>query len=71
MKNIEWEGQVKISDYIYELEQLNALIGFIQTAFAESSSVVSSKDVADALYHIYMSQSRILERMEKVMEGEK
>lgn len=71
MKNIEWEGQVKISDDIYELMQLNALIGFMQTAFAEGFSAVSSEDAADALYHIYTSQSRILKRMEKVMEGEK
>ena len=71
MKNIEWEGQSIISDDIYELMQLNALIGFMQTAFTEGSSAVSSEDAADALYHIYTSQSRILKRMEKVMEGEK
>lgn len=70
MKNLGHVELSKITDDIYELTQLNALIGFMQTAFAEGSSAVSDGDAADALYHIYINQMRILGRMKKAMESE-
>lgn len=70
MKNLGHEELSKITDDIYELTQLNALIGFMQTTFAEGSSAVSEGDAADALYHIYINQMRILERMKKAIESE-
>ena len=52
MRKIEsGEDLNKLDCVVYELDQLNALIGFMQVAFAEGSSAV---DEAEALSLIHI-----------------
>ena len=57
-------------DTLGKLEETNALLGFMQTAFAEGEVLQSNKETADALYHIYKIQSKTLEEMKKMIKGE-
>ncbi len=59
----------QLEDDICELKQLNALVGFMQTAFAEGSDAVTTDDTAGALYHVYISQFEILRRMQGRIDG--
>ena len=54
-------------DAIYELRRLTALLGMCQTAFAEGSSVINHEDASDALYHLYVSQCKVLKEIEAVL----
>lgn len=68
MKNLDHNDMAKLSDGIEELKQLNALLGFMQTAYAEGASAISEGEAADALYHIYTNQCSILRRMQGTLE---
>lgn len=68
MKNLEGNDMVMLSDSIEELKQLNALLGFMQTAFAEGANAISDGETADALYHVYITQYQILNRMKQAIE---
>ena len=46
----------KLDCVVYELDQLNALIGFMQVAFAEGASATDEEEAAAALWHIYCRQ---------------
>lgn len=52
----------------YELKRTNALLGFMQTAFAEGSSVIPEDEAADALYHIYINQRNIISQLRGLLE---
>lgn len=56
-------------DNFYKLKQLTALLGMVQTAFAEGASVINPEDASDALYHLYTSQQNVLKEMEEVLVG--
>lgn len=68
MKELNHEAKRMLSDSIFELKGLNALIGMMQTAFAEGSGAVCTDDAPDALYHIYTTQNNILERMKQAID---
>lgn len=61
---------ILIIDKLSELERMNALLGFMQTAFAETDGITSNEETADALYHIYTTQSSILKELKDMVEGE-
>lgn len=45
-------GLVKFDDTLFELEQTTATLGFMQTAFAEGSSIVDNDESAAVIYAI-------------------
>lgn len=46
MKEIsKYEDLVKLEDTTYELQQLNSIVGFIQTALAEGASLQNNKEL--------------------------
>lgn len=45
-------GLVKFDDTLFELEQTTATLGFMQTAFAEGSSMVDNDESAAVIYAI-------------------
>lgn len=67
--NLEHNNMAQLSDSIEELKQLNALLGFMQTAFAEGPEAISEGEAADALYHIYINQCELLIRMQEILKG--
>lgn len=52
---------LKISDAVFEIEQTTAALGFIQTAFSESTSSINMEEAANALYLLYLKQQKALE----------
>ena len=56
---------LELAEEIVRLKQLNALLGFVQTAFADGASVIPEEEADRALYHIYETQREILTRMQK------
>lgn len=57
-----------IIDELTNLEETNALIGFIQTAFAEGKSASDDQETASALYHIYAIQTETLKRLKQMLK---
>lgn len=68
MRKLEHKEMRILSDSIFELKGLNALIGITQAAFAEASGAICTDDVPSALYHIYTTQNDILERMSHLID---
>ncbi len=60
---------ILIMDKLYELEGTNALLGFMQTAFAEGDGLINNKEAATALYHIYTTQIKTIEELKQMVEG--
>lgn len=56
----------KLDSVVYELDQLNALIGFMQVAFAEGPSVTDEAEAAAALWHIYCRQGELLKQIKEL-----
>lgn len=61
-------NKIEIYDYIYEMEQINALIGFIQIAFAEGEGAADMTEASDALYYIYKKQIELFKRMKEALK---
>lgn len=60
MKAISKQEDIsKLDDMMFELHQLNLLVGFVQTSLAEGPGVNNDKDVAHALYYIYNKQNEV------------
>lgn len=70
MRPIISEELNRLDNIIYELKQLNALVGFIQTAFAEGASATDEQEAAAALWHIYCRQGELLTQIEKMYTEE-
>jgi len=60
----------RLDNIIYELQQLNALVGFMQTAFAEGASATDEQEAAAALWHIYCRQGELLKQIKKMYTEE-
>lgn len=69
MKKLEHDDMMQLCDDMVELKQLNSLLGFMQTAFAEGASVINEGEAAEALYHIYTKQREILKQMQETLSG--
>ena len=66
MKKIESGKDLnKLDGVVYELYQLNALIGFMQVAFAEGPSAT---DEEEALWHIYCRQGELIKQIKALYE---
>lgn len=69
MKEIsKYEDLVKLEDTTYELQQLNSIVGFIQTALAEGASLQNNKELSDALYYIYMKQGALHKQIVELID---
>ena len=67
MRKIEsGEDLQKLDGVVYELDQLNALIGFMQVAFAEGASATDEEEAAAALWHIYYRQGELLKQIKEL-----
>ena len=53
------------------LEQTNAILGFIQTAFAEGAGLHNTKETSASLYHVYMVQAAAIEKIKKSLKEKK
>ena len=60
----------RLDKMIYELQQLNALVGFIQIAFSEGAGATDEKEAAAALWHIYCRQGELLKQIKKMYTEE-
>ena len=58
----------KLDGVVYELYQLNALIGFMQVAFAEGPSATDEEEAAAALWHIYCRQGELIKQIKALYE---
>ena len=56
----------KLDSVVYELDQLNALIGFMQVAFAEGPSATDKAEAAAALWHIYCRQGELIKQIKEL-----
>ena len=69
MKKIESGKDLnKLDGVVYELYQLNALIGFMQVAFAEGPSATDAEEAAAALWHIYCRQGELIKQIKALYE---
>ena len=64
------ENLQKLDGVVYELDQLNALIGFMQVAFAEGPSATDEEEAAADLWHIYCRQGELLKQIKKMYTEE-
>lgn len=62
---------VELEDEIYVFEQTTAILGLIQTAFAEGSSAVNNGEAADALMFLYMKQGDAIKNMKQILAERK
>ena len=60
----------RLDNIIYELQQLNAIVGFMQTAFAEGASATDEQEAAAALWNIYCRQGELLKQIKKMYTEE-
>lgn len=60
------ENLQKLDGVVYELDQLNALIGFMQVAFAEGASATDEEEAAAALWYIYCRQGELLKQIKEL-----
>ena len=68
MKKIESGKDLnKLDGVVYELYQLNALIGFMQVAF-EGPSATDEEEAAAALWHIYCRQGELIKQIKALYE---
>lgn len=63
--------EIKMEDEINKLEQVTATLGFIQTAFAEGSSLINNDDASNSLYMLWMLQRDILEEIRQILDTTK
>lgn len=56
----------RLDEIIYELQQLNALVGFIQISFAEGAGATDEKETAAALFHIYCRQGELIKQIKEL-----
>ena len=69
MKKIESGKDLnKLDGVVYELYQLNALIGSMQVAFAEGPSATDEEEAAAALWHIYCRQGELIKQIKALYE---
>lgn len=60
---------LEIDEAVYQLDQLNSLLGFIQTIFSEGcGSEMNQEETEMALYHIYEGNRAALEIIHKAMK---
>ena len=60
----------EIDDAVYQLDQLNSLLAFIQTTYSEGCGYEADREETEmALYHIYEGNRAALEKIHKAMEG--
>lgn len=57
----------ELEGYLGDLEQLTAILGFMETAFADGASVIEEEQASAALHHIYTDQQRIIALMRRVI----
>ncbi len=62
-------AKVDFEDALYELEQTTATLGFIQTAFAESDTLIESDESSAAIYMLYSKQNNIVKRLKEVLNN--
>lgn len=62
-------GLVEFDDTLFELEQTTATLGFMQTVFAEGSSMVDNDESAAVIYMLYRKQNDILQKLRKILES--
>lgn len=58
---------VELEDEICVFEQTTAILGFIQTAFAEGSTAVNNGEAAEALMFLYMKQGDAIKNMKQFL----
>lgn len=64
----EFNRGMKIDDALNELEQITALLGLVQTAFAEGASVIPEAEASIAIYYLYTKQLKALETLRSAEE---
>lgn len=57
----------ELEEVVHELEQTTAILGFIQTAFAEGDSCINMEEAADAIYMLYNKQSDTIKELRKAV----
>ena len=60
-------AKIDFEDALYELEQTTATLGFIQTAFAESDSLIDDSESSAAIYMLYTKQNNIVKKLKEVL----
>lgn len=62
---------IELENGIYELEQTTAILGLIQTAFAEGGAAVNNGEAAEALMLLYMKQGDAIKNMKQILTERK
>ena len=68
MKNADYSILSQISDKLYELEQTTSILEFMQVAHAEGAGSFNQDSVADALFHVYISQRATLGAIHSIID---
>lgn len=58
-------NMLKIEEAFRELEQTTALLGFIQTAFAEGCSCINMEEASNAIFMLYRKQEEALSKIKE------
>lgn len=64
-------ARMDFEDALYELEQTTAILGFIQTAYAEGHSLIEAGESSAAIYMLYTKQNNIVKRLKEVLDNMK